>query len=75
MNIDFLSHLVTRVFFFGAFCLLALATVEVVVNFFNYTVLPGPYTKGRLVEGAVVLLVFVICVLLRQIRDALRAKG
>lgn len=66
---------VSRVFFFVAFGLLGLALFEAVANVFNYTVLRGAYSKGRVVEFAAVLLVFVVTLLLRQIREALKHRG
>jgi len=61
-----------RVFFVIAFGLLAIVVAEVVANAFGYTItLRGTYTAGRLLEFATVFLVFVVALLLRQIRDRL----
>jgi len=65
-----LFSLVSRVLFFGAFVLLGLALFEQASNAFGMTLLRGKYSSGRLMELSVVLLVFVITLLLRQIRDA-----
>ena len=54
--------------------MVALAFVERVVNLFDFTLLRGTYTSSRLLELAAILMVFVIVILLRQIRDSLR-KG
>ena len=75
MNIDNIYSLLARLFFIGALALFAVVIAEVVMNVLNYTILPGAYTTPRLLEGIVVLLVFVISILLRQVRDALREKG
>ena len=75
MNIENIYSQLARVFFVGALALFALAILEVVMNLLSYTILPGAYTTGRLLEVSVVLLVFVISILLRQVRDALREKG
>ena len=66
--------MVSRVFFTGATLLLALAVCEAIAQFSGYTILRGAYTAGRLLEFSVLLLVLVICMQLRQIRDELRAK-
>lgn len=71
MNVKVLNQSFTRILFFTALAALGLAVVEFVVNAFGYTVLQGIYSAGRLVELSAALLVFVIAVLLRQIRDAL----
>ena len=64
-----LNSLVLRVFFTAAFALLALSVLELVVNFVGYTVLRGSYAPGRLIEFAGIFVVFVIALLLRQIRE------
>ena len=75
MDSDKLMSMVSRVFFFGAFVLLALAVFEALARLFAYTVLRGTYTSGRLLELAGILLIFVIAILLRQVRDELRKTG
>lgn len=61
---------VMRMFFVIAFVLLAIAVSEVMANFFGYTItLRGTYTAGRLLELATFFLMFVVALLLRQIRD------
>jgi len=72
MSFDKLISIASRVFFVGAFLLLGLAILEGVVNLFGYTVLRGTYTAGRLLEIAGILLVFLIALLLRQVREELR---
>ena len=74
MNLDQLNSLVARLFFVGAFLLLCVAVVERINNFFGYT-LPLGYTPGRLLEFAAVLLIFIIAILVRQVRDQLRRSG
>lgn len=61
--------LISRVFFLAAFVLLALAVFEAAAGQMGYTILRGKFTPGRLLEHAVILLVFVVTILLRQIRD------
>jgi len=74
MSLEKLVSLVSRLFFLGAFVLLALALIERIANAFGYTVLQQ-YSGGRLLEFAVVLLVFVIAAQLREMKGELkRAK-
>jgi hypothetical protein len=61
-------NLAVRLFFGIAFGLLALAILEFVVRQFGYTIL-RVWEPGRLLEYAVVVLVFVMAILLLQIRD------
>ncbi|MBW2275067.1 MAG: hypothetical protein JRG96_17510 [Deltaproteobacteria bacterium] len=75
MNIDSYSSLVSRLFFAFAFGLLGIAVVERVVFAFGYTILGGVFSGGRLLEIAAVVLVFVIALLLRQIREQLKASS
>ena len=75
MNIDQLSSILCRVFFVGAFGLLALALLERLVFTFGYTIMRGALTGGRLLEIAGIALVFVIALLLRQIRDDQRSSS
>jgi hypothetical protein len=69
-----LFSLVLRVLFFGAFALLGIALFEQVANLLGQTLLRGSYSSGRLMELSAVLLVFVITLLLRQIRDGLAGR-
>jgi hypothetical protein len=67
-----LNSVVARGFFFGAVVLLALAGMEWIANVFGLEILKPFYTAGRLLEFAAILLVFVIAILLRQVREELR---
>jgi len=73
MNLNSWLNGMTRAFFLLGFAALAVDVAEVIVNAFGYTILAGTYTKGRLLELAATLMVFAIAILLRQIRDGLRA--
>jgi preprotein translocase subunit SecY len=74
MSLEKLVSLVSRLFFLGAFVLLALALIERIANAFGYTLLQQ-FSGGRLLEFAVVLLVFVIAAQLREMKEVLkRAK-
>ena len=74
MSLQKLESVVSRVFFFGAFVLLLLALLERVANYYGYTVLQMPLKAVTVLETSVVLLVFVIVILLREIREALTRK-
>lgn len=73
MSLEKLVSLVSRLFFLGAFALLALALIERIANASGYTILQL-YTGGRLLEFAVVLLVFVIAVQLREMKEELKSR-
>ena len=73
MDFEKLNSIVSRVLFVGSFLLLAIAVLEKVANVFGYTILWGaPYTAARLLEVASVLLLFVLALLLRQVREELK---
>jgi hypothetical protein len=67
-----LQHLFLRLAFFAAFLLLAIAALEYLVNFLGFTILRSLYTPGRLLEIASVMILFVVALLLRQIRDGMQ---
>jgi len=64
--------LLSRVFFLAAFVLLAVSALEACARQMGYTILRRSFEPGRLLEYAVILLVFVVAMLLRQIRDRVR---
>ena len=70
MNLDTLYQYGIRLIFAVAVLGLGIAGIELVANLLEYTFLRGLYSAGRLVELSAGLLVFVIAMLLRQIRDA-----
>ena len=74
MNSDAVNSVVTRVLWFGAFALLAFAFLEALVNSGGYTILRGAYSAGRLLEFSAVLLICVMTLLLRQVRQELRSQ-
>lgn len=75
MNFNKFSSILSRIIVVGAFALIGLAVIEYVANLLGYTVLRDVYSAGRLIELAAALLVIVIALLLRQIRDELRKKA
>ncbi|MGH0034538.1 MAG: hypothetical protein ACQGVK_05885 [Myxococcota bacterium] len=70
-----LQSVALRVLFVGAFGILALGVLERLVNAVGYTVMRGAFSGGRLLEISAVVVLFVVAVLLRQIRDELRARS
>jgi hypothetical protein len=75
MNLEKLISMVSRLFFLGAFGLLGLGVMEVVANATGYTIITTfQYRAGRLVEFAAVLLVFVITMQLREMKEELKSR-
>jgi hypothetical protein len=66
---------ISRISFLLAALCVGLAILERVAFANGYTILRGALTGARLFELAGILVVFVIAVLLRQIRDQLREGG
>jgi hypothetical protein len=73
MSLEKLVSLISRLFFLAAFVLLGLALIERIANASGYTVLQV-YSGGRLLDVAVVLLVFVIAVQLRELKEELKKR-
>ncbi len=69
-----LTSVLCRVLFVGAFLLAGLAVWEKLANIVGYTVLQGRYAPSRLLEFSVVALLFVVALLLREIRDVSGAR-
>ena len=65
---------ITRYVFILAVLAAALAIFERLAYAMGYTLLRGMITGGRLLEIAAILAIFVIALLLRDIRDVLRAQ-
>lgn len=73
MNLDKVSSLVYRTLFGASFVLLAVAVIDRLAELGGYVLLPSKtYTAGRLVEFAGIFQVFVITMLLRQLREILK---
>ncbi len=71
MNLEKLESLVSRVFFSGAFLLFLFALVERTAKLLGYSIVQVTQAV-TMMETAVVLLVFVIAIQLRAIREALK---
>ena len=78
MDIDKLSSMVLRVFFFGAFLVLILAVLENSLNFlFSRSIrgfLPFVAAPSTMLGWSSILLFFVIAILLRQIREVMKTS-
>jgi hypothetical protein len=76
MILEKLISMVSRLFFVGAFVLFGLAVIGRIVYEAGYTfLLIGAFTASRLLEIAVVLLVFVMAMQLREIRGELKKRN
>lgn len=76
MFIEKLISALSRLFFVGAFVLLGLGVIERIAYEAGYTiVLTGAFSGGRLLEIAVVLLVFVIAMQLREMKGMLKKRN
>ena len=67
----FISPL-SRIFFFFALFLAALAVWDRIIRIFGWTLSWVPYQPGRLLEISAILVIFVMALLLRQIREELK---
>lgn len=75
MNLDRLNSLACRFFFLVSLTLLTVAVLERFINFFGYTFLGGlGYRAGRLLEFASIMILFVVALLLRSVREEMRKK-
>ncbi|MEP0828695.1 MAG: hypothetical protein HRF51_09250 [bacterium] len=70
---DKFSSLLSRLFFIAASLLFIIAIFDWVLNIFGYKFSWLPYQPGRLLEFSAILIIFVMALLLRQIRDSLRS--
>jgi hypothetical protein len=75
MNFNKLSSVMSRIVVVAAFVLVGSAVIEYAANLLGYTILRDAPGAGRMIEIAAALLVIVIALLLRQIRDELRKKA
>ncbi len=70
-----LSSYVNRILFALAFVIAGLGALEKIANMFDYTILGGRFAPGRLLEFSAIALLFVITLLLREIREGRSSKG
>ena len=69
-----LTSIICRVLFLASFILAGLAVWEKAANMMGLTLLRGAYPPGRLLEFSAVALLFVIALLLREIKVTLSGK-
>lgn len=72
MNRNALYRFFARTLFFVALLILFIAFVELFANLLGLSITRDAYAPGRLIELSAALLMFVITILLRQIRNTLR---
>ena len=70
--IDKLISYLSRIFFIFALILVVLAVWDRIIRIFGWTISWISYQPGRLLEISAVLVIFIIAVLLRQIREELK---
>ena len=73
MSFEKLVSMTSRLFFVGAFAFLVLAVIEKIANIAGYTILRFNGVT-RLLDYAVVLLIFVIVLELREMKQGLKSK-
>jgi low affinity Fe/Cu permease len=71
---DKFSSFLSRLFFIVAFILLVIAIINWVLNLFGWEFSWLPYQSGRILEFSAILMIFVTVLLLRQIRESVRAQ-
>jgi hypothetical protein len=75
MNLEKLISMMSRLFFLAAFVLLGLGLIEGIANATGYTIIqPFQYRAGRVLEFAAILLVFVITMQLREMKEELKSR-
>ena len=75
MDLEQYSSIASRIGFFAAVALLGMAVVERLANSFGYTIFVANLAApGRMLEYSGILLMFVIALLLRQIREELNTE-
>ncbi len=75
MSIRVLMNYFERLVFICAIGAIVLAFLELIAQFAGISLIGEMYPPGRIIELAAALLVLVIAITLRDIRDDLRAKG
>jgi hypothetical protein len=73
MSLEKMVSVASRLFFLIAFVLLGFAVIERMANAAGYTIL-RVYSGGRLLEFAAVLLIFVIALQLREMKEELKRR-
>jgi preprotein translocase subunit SecY len=69
-----LNSLVKRLSFIAAFILMFLAVLDWIMRLFGYTLSFVPYQPGRMFEFAGILMLLIVVLLLREIRDNTKTR-
>jgi len=69
---DKFTSFFSRLFFAVAFALFVIAVINWLLGLFGWTLSWLPYQPGRILEFSAILMIFVMVLLLRQIRERLR---
>jgi hypothetical protein len=72
--INSLISYLSRIFFAFALLIVLVAVWDRIIRLFGWTLSWMTYQPGRLLEISAVLVIFIIAILLRQIRDELRKQ-
>ena len=72
--INTLISYLSRIFFIFALLIVLVAVWDRIIRIFGWTLSWMTYQPGRLLEISAVLVIFIIAILLRQIRDELRKQ-
>lgn len=75
MTIQTILHQLSRVTLVGSAAAIILAFLELAAQFVGISLIANLYSAGRLIELAAALLVLVIAITLREIRDLLAASS
>lgn len=70
--VDKYTSLFCRLFFAAASILFIIAAISWLIGLFGLKLAWLPYQPGRLFELAAIMVIFVMALILRQIREALR---
>ena len=74
MSIRNLMNYLQNVLLIGATAAIVLAFLELIAQFAGFSLIREIYPPGRIIELAAALLVLVIAITLREIRDELRGR-
>lgn len=72
--IDKLTSVLSRIFFVLAFVIFLIAITDGIMRMFGWTFAWVEYSPGRMFEFSAMLMIFVVVLLLRQIRERLKAS-
>jgi len=73
--IDKTLTLAYRGCFMAALLLLAIGCWDWIIRLFGWTLSWVPYTPGKVIQGATMLMIFVIALLLRQLRQEVKKRS